>query len=164
MKTYSIIFITVIFILGLSCKQQTAALTDAERQAITKEIQARTQFWYTAANELDADKGMKVHLPDPDFMAATQGTIWRNQAECLKVIRPYMARLKAQRIQYDENYIRVLSPDIAIQACLGSVTTTDTTGVISAPVPYALTAVWGKRDGQWYVLQFHQSTATGLTL
>jgi uncharacterized protein (TIGR02246 family) len=139
-------------------------LTDAERQAIIKEIQDRTTFWNGAANSLDALRGMQVHLPDPDFMAATQGSLWRNQAECLNVIRPYMARLKSQQIHYNENHIKVLSPDIAVQACLGTISATDTTGITSAPVPYALTAVWVKRDGKWYVLQFHQSTATGLTL
>jgi uncharacterized protein (TIGR02246 family) len=133
------------------------SLTDTDRAAIMKDINARYEAWVTAASETDIDKALAFFTPD--VRAASNGLLFMSRDEVDKAFRPSFARLERQDIQTDETSVSVLSPDIAIQTVRGSFTATDTTGATSDRRALALTVDWVKREGQWVIVQFHQSFA-----
>lgn len=155
MKILSLIFTALLLMASMACQPQPAALTDAQKAEIEKEVKARIDFWIQVCDQVDIDQDITVH--PLDVHAGDNGVLYMNRDEIEKVYRPLFAGLRRQDTKPDHISIRVLARDIAVHEESGTFTTTDTAGVVSDPIIYVLTAVWLKQNGQWVVPQYHQS-------
>ncbi len=138
-----------------ACQPATMELTDAEKAAIAEEVTAIHDQMWDAWPDLAA--GMSYFDNSPDVAYAADGDIHLGFDNITAVMEPFTTAFDRFEITVERRQTTVLSHDVVCVTERGVQAAYDSTGAILASGPVALTAVWVRRDGDWKVVQAHES-------
>ena len=134
----------------------TQVLTEARRDEIKKAVLERHNQFLHYAQQLDADKMYDLILENGE------GTIIQNsqlltRQEALDAAKNAFAHLKKVEYKFDQQYIKVVSPQIAIFTGKGqSIAISDTDNTYT--MDFAVTSVFVLQDKEWKIIHGHYSS------
>jgi hypothetical protein len=144
-------------VLLLGAKDSTSpAMTDDQCAAIEKAVLEKHAQFLQYAQQLDVDKMYDLILENG------KGTIIQNsqlltRQEALDTTKNAFSRLKKVEYKFDQQIVKVLSPEIAIFTGKGqSIATTDTDN--SYTTDFAVTSVFVLKNKEWKIIHGHYSS------
>jgi ketosteroid isomerase-like protein len=84
-------------------------------------------------------------------------TVYPNDDRMREVWEPIMAGRRSQETVITNEYVAVLSENIALHVVEGTYAITDTLGNTTEPNRLSATTVWVREDGEWKMVHMHQS-------
>ena len=133
-------------------------MTEAQRSAIEKAVLEANARMTQASNGLDVDKFFAFILDSDKGSVIQDGTLFKTRAEALETVRAGFQAVSKMDRRYDQTYVTVISPQVALLCGTGSSTATLSDGRTLMSSPFAVSLVFVLRDGQWKVLHGHYST------
>ncbi len=155
------LFATVAAVAVLAaCQPTSPELTEEQKAALADSVVAihieSWQPWLAA----DLDRGMPYFLNSPDLGWGWNGEIRYGYANIDAWFRPLMDGLASQEFTVADRRVVVLARDVVCVMEHGTIAATDTAGVTLPASPFAMTAIWVRRDGEWKIHLGHESTQT----
>ena len=145
--------------LAAACQPAAVELTEEQKAALADSVSAMHaeswQPWLAA----DLDQGMRYFLNSPDVGWGWNGEIRYGYDNIDAWFRPNMAGMASQELTVADRRAVVLARDVVCVMESGTIAVTDTAGVTLPPMPFAMTAIWIRRDGEWKIHLGHESTA-----
>jgi uncharacterized protein (TIGR02246 family) len=141
-----------------ACQPATSELTDQQKAALADSVSSlHAEMWqpWLAA---DIDQGMSYFLNSPDLGWAWDGEVRYGYDNIDAWFRPIMAGVTSQEFTVADRRTVVLARDVVCVMEHGTITATDTAGVTGPAMPFALTTIWVRQDGEWKVNLAHEST------
>ncbi len=132
--------------------QQVQELTAQEEQALADTIESQAQNLLATASKLDPEAYLQLFSDDLHFLNRE----WVDRAEFEKGVRKLMAAYQEYPVDVTETRIEVLGRDAAVASLIFRAQPVDTAGE-SREVEAAITLVYERRDGEWKVVQAHES-------
>lgn len=145
-------FVAAVLVTG--CGFTTQPLSEERTRQIAAEVDGAHAAMLDAAQRVEAEALGAMFADEGRFLF--NGSHLTNQ-EAREMTRRAYARLSAQELDIAEQRVTVLGPDVGVVSGHGTVASIDTAGVRSEPVNLVWTFVWARRDGQWRVVDSHQS-------
>lgn len=141
----------------VACQPPTTDLTDAEKTAIAEEVNAiHGQFW-DVWRAMDVERGMAYYYDSPELTFGMDGSVLWGWGDGMEMTQSFAATTSAQIITIARSQTTVLTPQVVCITDQGTRAITDTAGVTGPALPFAFTAVWVLRDGEWRVHAAHAS-------
>jgi hypothetical protein len=134
----------------------TPTMTDTQCAAIEKAVLEQHAQFLKYAQQLEVDKMYSLVLD------GGQGTIIQNsqlqtRQEALDASKSAFNGIKKIEYKFDQQYVKVISPDTAIFTGKGqSIVTTDTDN--SYTKDFAVTSVFVLKDKEWKIIHGHYSS------
>lgn len=140
------------------CQTATNELTDEQKAALTDSVTAvhekMTQLWLAA----DFDSVMPYFLNAPEVGWAWAGGIRYGYDELSALFRPILDGIVSAEFTVADRRVDVLARDVACVREYGVYSTTYTTGETQPRDPFVMTTIWVRRNGEWKMLHFHESS------
>lgn len=155
-NVYKIIFVLVC-VSVVWAAQSDKCVVSAEQQQVIEEAVLKTHMQQAGANDsLDAEKFFGFILDFDKGLIIRDGQLFKTRQQALDTItKAFEGMSKVQRT-YENTFVTVISPEIALFTANGAVTVTLSDGrVLNSP--FAVSMVYVLRDGQWKMLQGHYS-------
>jgi ketosteroid isomerase-like protein len=157
MKTYFMIFVAIILIIGIGCQQKPTMLTDVQKTEIEKQIREQWNAYLKAANGLDFDKLMTFYSTNQfiGYLGGTQYALFSRQA-FRDTLQYWFDRRAQQKIEPTLVAIHALKPDLAVLLFSGKFATVGKNG---KPHQYEIaeTLLFIKENEGWKILHEHES-------
>lgn len=132
-------------------------LTEERKAEIAAEVRAvHDQFW-DVWKDMDVDRGMAYYYNAPELVFGMDGQVLWGWDQGMAMSQSFAATASGQLMDFAESRIVVLSPDVVYVTDQGMRAVVDTAGVAGPSMPFAFTAVWVLRDGEWKVHGAHGS-------
>ena len=143
-----------------ACQPASIELTDYQKGEIAAEVELiNGQFW-EAWRAVDVERGMSYYLNSPDFTVALDGQLVHGYAEFDNLARSLFANIASQSITVRESQTTVMAPDVVCVIERLAYTQTDNAGATGPEYTAAFTSMWVRRDAEWKVHHFHNSSPT----
>jgi ketosteroid isomerase-like protein len=157
MKTYSIIFMTIIVIIGTGCQQKPATLTEAQTVEIEKEVRGQWNAYLKAINGLDFNKVMTFYSINQfvGYLGGTHFALFSRQA-FRDSVQSWFNRRAQQKVEPMLVTIHVLKPDLVMLLFTGHFTTVGKSGK-QHQYESAETFLFIKENIGWKILHEHES-------
>jgi hypothetical protein len=141
----------------LGAKDSTSqAMTDSQCAAIEKAVLEKHAQFLKFAEEMNVDK-MYSLVADGGQGTIIQNSKLQTRQEAMDNTKKAFTGLKNVAYKFDQQYIKVISPEIAIFTGKGqSITTTDTDNVYT--MDFAVTSVFVLKDKEWKIIHGHYSS------
>ena len=157
MRTFSAICLAMILFMELSCQQQPATLTAAQKAEIEKQLREQWNVYLKAANGLDFNKMVTLYS-DNQFLGYF-GDARYALISCQAFrdsLQSWFNRRAQQKVESTLVTIHVLKPDIALLLYIGHFTTVGKTGK-QHQYECAETFVFIKENVEWKIIHEHES-------
>lgn len=139
---------------GCGGQQQTQVeLTPKEEQALADTIESRARNLMATWSELKPEPYLRLFSDDVQFFY--QG--WANRAEFEKNVREIMGSYSEFPVEVTDARVEVLGRDGGVATLTYRSQPVDTAGQSDEPFEAAFTLVYERRDGNWKVVQTHES-------
>ena len=157
MKTYSVIFIVLILIMGLSCQQQSAALNDAQKAEIEKEVIAQQHAFIKACDALEA-KAVAGLMSAKHFLAyiSLGGGAYLARQAVVDSIKSSFSRSQSGYSEITLLKVYPMTSSLAIADVIVRGSDAAKDGTISK-WQVAWTMTWQKEPTGWYIVHYHES-------
>jgi uncharacterized protein (TIGR02246 family) len=144
-------------VLLLGAKDSTPpAMTDAQCAVIEKAVLDTHAQFLKYAQLLDVDK-MYSLVTDGGQGTIIQNSQLQTRQEAMDITKNAFMHIKKVEYKFDQQYVKVLSPDTAIFTGKGqSITTTDADN--SYTKDFAVTCVFVLKDKEWKIIHGHYSS------
>lgn len=148
--------------LALPCVCVVAAMQNSneptyDREAVEKAVLEANSRMTQASNSLDVDKFFAFILDSDRGLIIQDGVLFKTRQEAYEAVKQgFQGISKLDRV-YDQTYVTVLSPDMALLTGTGKTTATLSDGGTFTG-PFAASMVFVQKDGRWKMLQGHYST------
>jgi uncharacterized protein (TIGR02246 family) len=139
------------------CQQQPAAVNPNDPEIVAA-VGAILDKTVAAADRVDAEGTLASSTRDDTFTFITGDRMLKGYDEALRAFRETYAMLEGQTNQIIEKRIRVLSPDVVLVSAVSEGTYTDKAGITSPLVGMGSTVIFVRRNGEWRVIHYHEST------
>lgn len=144
----------------VACEPPTTDLTDAEEAAIVEAVNAvHAEFW-DVWRAMNVERGMAYYYNSPELTFGMDGSVLWGWGDGLEMSESFAATTSAQVISIARSQTTLLTPQVACITDQGTRAITDTAGVTGPAMPFAFTAVWVLRDGEWRIHAAHGSHGT----
>ena len=152
-------FILAVFTMTVlvACQPATTELTEEQKAEIAAEATAINEVFWDAWRAADFEQGMSYFHNSPDLTFALDGTLIHGYDGVDATFRPVFAGVVSQVITIPDSRTFVLAPDVVCIMESGSYKATDTAGVATPELGFAVTTVWKHQGGEWKVRQVHES-------
>jgi uncharacterized protein (TIGR02246 family) len=151
MKTLILLFI--LFFIFFSCTPKTNLSEDDKKMVETEVLQFMDSL-IVAFNSVSAENVFNYFLHTDEFVAATQGRLIVNPNALLDTMKVHLAVMEKQETKNEMDKIFVITNDAAVISTSKIVTVTFKNGN-QFTMPYALTMLLVKRDGEWKIAHYH---------
>ena len=142
-----------------ACQPATMELTEEQKAEIAAEVNAiHTQFW-DVWKEMDVDRGMAYYYNSPELVFGMDGQVLWGWDEGMEMSQSFATTASGQVMNFAESRTTVLSADVVYITDQGTRAMIDMAGVTGPELPFAFTAVWVLRDGEWKVHGAHGSNS-----
>lgn len=139
--------------LGCAGQQQSRSeLTAQEEQALADSIESRAENLLATWGELEPEAYLRLYSEDVQFFFGG----WNDRAQFEKVVRKTMAGYQEYPAEIMDMEVEVLGRDAAVATLTYRAQPVDTAGE-SDEFEAAFTLVYERRDGNWKVVQAHES-------
>jgi uncharacterized protein (TIGR02246 family) len=134
----------------------TPTMTDAQCDAIEKAVLEKHTQFMQFAQQLEADK-MYSLIADGGKGTIIQNSQLQTRREALDASKAAFNGLKKIEYKFDQQYVKVISPDTAIFTGKGqSIVTIDSDN--SYTKDFAVTCVFVLKDREWKIIHGHYSS------
>ena len=144
--------------LATACQPATTELTEEQKAALADSVSAMHAEMWQPWLAADLDQGMPYFLNSPDVGWGWDGEIRYGYDNIDAWFRPNMAGVASQELTVADRRTVVLAWDVVCVMEHGTIAATDTAGVTAPPMPFAMTTIWVRRDGEWKIRLGHEST------
>jgi len=151
MKTLN--FLVIVFFMCLSCTQK-ANLSQADKKMVETEVLQFMDSLVVAFNSVSAENVFNYFLHTDEFVVATQGRLIVNPNALLDTMKVHLAVMEKQETKNEMDKIFVITKDAAVISTSKIVTLTYKSGG-EVTMPYALTMLLVKREGEWKIAHYH---------
>ena len=151
MKTLSLLFI--LFFICFSCTQKKNLSEDDKKMVETEVLQFMDSL-VVAFNSVSAENVFNYFLHTDEFVVATQGRLIVNPNALLDTMKVHLAVMEKQETKNEMDKIFVITKDAAVISTSKIVTVTFKSGD-EVTMPYALTMLLVKREGEWKIAHYH---------
>lgn len=127
-----------------------------QQQAIEKAILKVHSAMKTAAENRNVEALYDFVLDTDKGVIIEDGRLSRTRQEALDSTKRGLQRMTDLSYTYNQKYITVISPTVALWVAEGTSSATIEDGR-KISVPFAETIIFVERDGQWKVLHAHRS-------
>jgi ketosteroid isomerase-like protein len=114
MKAYAIILIALIFLVSLSCQQQPAALTDAQKTEIEKEVRAVLDQWISALDTLDYTQQLQWYSKEEFWGYIGNGQAIPTTKALFDSMQNWFSVRVIQKVEMKTSSVKAISSDRAI--------------------------------------------------
>ena len=135
--------------------QPKPAEADTSEQAIRKAVLETNAKMTRAANSLDVETFFS-YITDP-CVIIQNGTAFKTRQEAMEAVKRGFAGLAKIDRHFDDPQVTVISPDVALLSCEGSVSATLADGRTMEGGRFAVSLIFVRKSGQWKVLHGHYS-------
>lgn len=157
-----------VFMLFSACQPAPPPeFTEADRAAIAEEVMEVAQGLRSALAANDFEAQMTAWAENAGAYWVGDPAMYLNRLVVLtdvEAIRAYwepaMEGRSANNLMPSEEYVAVLSPDVALHVYEGDWSVADTTGAITGEGRITGTTVFVREDGEWRQIHYHQSWDT----
>lgn len=152
MKNLSFL-IFILMVIGGSCAKKST-LSNDDKELVESEIHEFMDSLVVAFNSVSADNVYKYFLQTDEFVVATQGQLIDNPDAVRDTLNVHLATMTKQDNIPVNDKIFVITQDAAVISTskIGKITFKSGAEV---SVPYALTMLLVKRNGQWKIAHYH---------
>ena len=153
MKNYRSFLISFMFMALVSCqpKQKTAPF---DKKMVETEVLQFMDSLIVAFNSVSAENVFNYFLHTDEFVVATQGRLIVNPNALLDTMKVHLAVMEKQETKNEMDKIFVITKDAAVISTSKIVTLTFKSGG-EVTMPYALTMLLVKREGEWKIAHYH---------
>ena len=149
-----VVLVSATLVMALQGSNNTAG----DKEVIEKAVLEANSRMMQAGNSLDADKFFAYILDSDKGPIIQDGRLFKTRSEALQVVKDGFQAVSKMDRRYDQTYVTVLSPEVALLSATGTTTATLADGRTLMSSPFAVSLVFVLRDGQWKVLHGHYST------
>ena len=135
-------------------------MSQAERSAVEDSVRHLAAAFIEADSQGDADRVMSLFTDSSDVTIVSNGLLRPSRDSFAEALEALYGSVRNLSIVEDEARVTVLGPDAAVLTALYQFSRTDTAGVTSEGRA-ALTYVCARRDGDWKIIHYHFSRASG---
>jgi hypothetical protein len=132
------------------------ALTDAQKASIEKAVLAADDNAAHAGSERSPERLFDFVLDGDKGPIVMNGVVFRTREEARTRVRENLRALSRVEYRWKLRLVTVLAADLALVVSEGEAEGVTTQGA-SFTAPFAQTAVWTLRNGEWKILHAHQS-------
>jgi hypothetical protein len=155
MKNYFTTILLCILFSGTIITLKAQSLTDAQKTRIEKEIDSAFSFSVKAAESLNYDK-IATGVDDRHQAGfVTNGRYYADFSSLLQTAKDNAAPGLTQQISFQHKKITVLTNSIALLTATGESKLNTSGGIVY--ITFFWTFVYEKINGNWKVIQSHQS-------
>jgi len=152
-----VMVIVVLVFATLVMALQSSNNTTYDKEAIEKAVLEANSRMIQAGNSLDADKFFAFILDSDKGLIIQDGVLFKTRQEAYETVKQSFQGLSKINRTFDQTYVTVVSPDLAVLTGTGKTTATLSDGrTLSGP--FAASVIFVLKDGQWKLLQGHYST------
>lgn len=144
----------------IACGPATSELTEIQRGEVAAEVDLRQAQLWDALEAADWDRIKSYVHSSPETAWGYDGGAVFGWDAMNATFGPAFEVVESQNASLTESRTTVVSPSVAYVFDTGVLSVTDTAGVIGRELPFALTVLWVRREGEWKVLFGHESLAT----
>jgi hypothetical protein len=141
----------------VGCQPATTELTVEQKAEIAAEVSLRLNSFWDALKDADFDRIAVFIHQSPDLLMAADGAAFYGFATLESVYRPVVGSWASQELTVSNTNTVVLSPDVVYTMRVGTDAVTDTSGATGPTRPLIDTLVWGRHEGEWKIMFFHES-------
>lgn len=135
--------------------QPAGELTPQEEQALADSIESQARNLMAAWSELEPEPYLQLYSGDVQFFFGG----WHDRAQFEKVVRKNLVGYQEYPAEIMDMEVEVLGRDAAVATLTYRAQPIDTAGE-SEEFEAAFTLVYERRDGDWKVVQAHESLIT----
>jgi ketosteroid isomerase-like protein len=139
-------------------------MTDADREAIAEAIRQTNAEMLRAGEAIDFEAMMAYWARDPleyfvgrEAMMVNRLRILPTREVIEETYRPVLQGGRGTRYTVMDEYVAVLSPELAVHVAETHYSVADTLGDYGPEYPMTSSTVWVLEDGAWKILHYHQS-------
>ena len=139
-------------------------MTDADRQTIAEELRQLSLLLNEFGAENDMDGILQLWVEDPGAYFVGEQAVFLQSVRLLptkdammEFFTPMQTSRGGTRFTVLNDYVAVLSSDLAIQVLEQKYSVIDTLGIAGPEYPESATTVWVREGVDWKILHFHQS-------
>ena len=141
-----------------ACQPQAIELTAEQRAAIAAEVNSVAAEWWSAWEEVDADRGLSFIADDAETAwTGDDGTTYSLAAISAAWLAWEEGMQGPQQIEFTDATTVVLAPDVVCTIRRFSNVQTHVGGTVAPEFDSVETLIWVKRGGEWKVLIGHES-------
>jgi len=129
-------------------------LSEDDKKKVETEILQFMDSLVVAFNSVSAENVFNYFLQTDEFVAATQGQLILNPNVVLDTMKVHLAVMEKQETKNVADKIFVVTNDAAVISTSKITTITFKNGSQST-MPYALTMLLVKREGEWKIVHYH---------
>jgi len=129
----------------------------AETKSIEDAVLAVSAQMTSAGEAVDADRLFSYMLDTDKGSVIQNGVVMVTRQEALERVRSNLRGISKIQYRWKSQYVRVLSPEVAVLAAEGESTATTTAGD-TFTTPFAQTVVFVLEAGSWKAVHAHQSS------
>jgi len=134
-----------------------ASATRAETKSIEDAVLAVSAEMTEAGEAVDADRLFSFMLETDKGSVIQNGVVMVTRREALEQVRSNLRGISRIQYRWKNQYVRVLSPEVAVLVAEGESTATTAAGDRFA-TPFAQTVVFVREAGGWKAIHAHQSS------
>ncbi len=131
--------------------------TRAETKSIEDAVLAVSAQMTSAGEAVDADRLFSYMLDTDKGSVIQNGVVMVTRQEALERVRSNLRGISKIQYRWKNQYVKVLSPEVAVLAAEGESTATTTAGD-TFTTPFAQTVVFVLEAGSWKAVHAHQSS------
>ncbi len=154
MKTLNLILIFGL-ILSFSCKKETG-LSESAKNSVKDEICLFMKNFDAAASAANEQVYANMFIRTDELAVASQGKLYPSYNAVRDTIRAHMSAMQKQEIQNVDEKIFVIDQNHAVISTSKLTHITLKNGT-EFTMPYALTMLLVKRNGEWKIAHYHNS-------
>ncbi len=140
-----------------AAQNSTPRAGDEQQKAIEKAVLEVHAKMAEAEKNRDMDRFFSFITDFDKGCIIQDGRLYKTRQEALDAVKAGFQRLSKVERKYDQTYVTVVSPEVALLTGTGAIMVTTSDGQTLGG-PFAVSMVFAVRDGQWKVVQGHYST------
>jgi uncharacterized protein (TIGR02246 family) len=131
--------------------------TRAETKSIEDAVLEVSAQMTLAGEAVDADRLFSFMLDTDNGSVIQNGVVMVTRQEALERVRSNLRGISRIQYRWKKQYVKVLSPEVAVLTAEGESTATTTAGD-TFTTPFAQTVVFVLEAGSWKAIHAHQSS------
>jgi uncharacterized protein (TIGR02246 family) len=132
-------------------------VTPDEAKAIEDAVLAVSAQMTLAGEAADADRLFSFMLDTAKGSVIQNGVLMATRQEALERVRSNLRGISRVQYRWKRQYVKVLSPEVAVLTAVGESTATTAAGDTFG-APFAQTVVFVREAGGWKAIHAHQSS------
>lgn len=154
---YRLLFV-FFFVMLFSCQQQHHALTEVEKEAVTKEVKNQFNNLVSACDELNAAAWSEFYS-QTDFISAIGGAnYFATRSAWVDSITLYFSMRASQKLDLLDVQVTVLAPNLALLTSEENIEMVSKGGK-EIKWKHAFSMIWKKEQSGWKIIHSHESWA-----